>query len=99
MRVFWKIYLFLYLREQKILKTIKNNKYFKRYKSQNPSKYGKKRIYKNNKEENVKWKSEQDLKGSYFIAKKIKGDSIWTHLLPERSMRNSAGEWKMSIRE
>lgn len=54
MRVFWKIYLFLYLREQKILKTIKNNKYFKRYKSQNPSKYGKKRIYKNNKEENVK---------------------------------------------
>ena len=69
---FWKIYLFLYLREQKILKTIKNNKYFKRYKSQNPSKYGKKRIYKNNKEENVKWKSEQDLKGSYFIAKKNK---------------------------
>lgn len=66
---FWKIYLFLYLREQKILKTIKNNKYFKRYKSQNPSKYGKKRIYKNNKEENVKWKSEQDRKVLFLYIK------------------------------
>ena len=72
---FWKIYLFLYLREQKILKTIKNNKYFKRYKSQNPSKYGKKRIYKNNKEENVKWKSGQDLNGSYLIAIKRREES------------------------
>lgn len=69
MRVFWKIYLFLYLREQKILKTIKNNKYFKRYKSQNPSKYGKKRIYKNNKEENVKWRSERDHNRSFYFAK------------------------------
>ena len=73
MRVFWKIYLFLYLREQKILKTIKNNKYFKRYKSQNPSKYGKKRIYKNNKEENVKWRLGQDRNGLIFILKKTGG--------------------------
>lgn len=67
MRVFWKIYLFLYLREQKILKTIKNNKYFKRYKSRNPSKYWKKRIYKNNKEESVKWRLEQDRDGLIFM--------------------------------
>ena len=73
---FWKIYLFLYLREQKILKTIKNNKYFKRYKSQNPSKYGKKRIYKNNKEENVKWKSERDRK-VLFLNKKIRKSEVY----------------------
>lgn len=43
------IYLPLYLKEQKSIKNMRNNKIFMKLNSQNPNKYGHLRAYKNNK--------------------------------------------------